>query len=62
MRVPRSQRVLPTDQTIIAFMILWRRGMDTLQIAQQWFVIEPDVCRILAVALDRAYVNRSAVR
>jgi hypothetical protein len=49
----RLERLPCTDNAVESVMIAWRRGYDTYEIAQGWFVPEADVCRTLNVGRER---------
>jgi hypothetical protein len=49
----RFERLLVTDNAIESVMIAWRRGLNTYDIAQSWFVLEADVCRALTIGRER---------
>jgi hypothetical protein len=53
----KMERLPATDNAIESVMVAWRRGMDTYDIAQSWFVCESDVHRALAIGRDRE-INR----
>lgn len=40
----------------------WRRGSDTLDLAQHFDMAEADVCRIIAAEQDRRHEERCAAR
>jgi hypothetical protein len=49
----RLERLPATDNAVESVMIAWRRGLDTYDIAQSWFVMEADVCRALTIGRER---------
>ena len=40
----------------------WRRGTDTLDLAQHFDMAEADVCRIIAADQDRRHAARAAAQ
>jgi hypothetical protein len=50
----KQERLPATDHAINSVMIAWRRGLNTYDIAQSWFVREADVCRALTIGRERA--------
>jgi hypothetical protein len=49
----KLERLPATDNAVESVMIAWRRGLDTYDIAQSWFVMEADVCRALTIGRER---------